>query len=91
MPSFAEGYGLPIVEALSLQTPVVCSDIPVFREVKPRQGPGPPTCRRSGMARRHPRNSESHLEPAPAIGFASKEIRCPDLAQLFFLIRSCRR
>lgn len=33
MPSFAEGYGLPIVEALSVQTPVVCSDIPVFREV----------------------------------------------------------
>jgi glycosyltransferase involved in cell wall biosynthesis len=33
MPSFVEGYGLPIVEALSLGTPVVCSDIPVFREV----------------------------------------------------------
>jgi glycosyltransferase involved in cell wall biosynthesis len=33
MPSFAEGYGLPIVEALTLGTPVVCSDIPVFREV----------------------------------------------------------
>lgn len=33
MPSFAEGYGLPIVEALSLGTPVLCSDIPVFHEV----------------------------------------------------------
>lgn len=33
MPSFAEGYGLPIVEALSLRTPVICSDIPVFHEV----------------------------------------------------------
>ena len=33
MPSFAEGYGLPIVEALSLHTPVICSDIPVFHEV----------------------------------------------------------
>jgi glycosyltransferase involved in cell wall biosynthesis len=33
MPSFAEGYGLPIVEALSLGTPIVCSDIPVFHEV----------------------------------------------------------
>ena len=33
MPSFAEGYGLPIVEALSLETPVICSDIPVFLEV----------------------------------------------------------
>jgi glycosyltransferase involved in cell wall biosynthesis len=33
MPSFAEGYGLPLVEALSLGTPVIASDIPVFREV----------------------------------------------------------
>lgn len=33
LPSFAEGYGLPLAEALSLGTPVLCSDIPVFREV----------------------------------------------------------
>lgn len=36
MPSFAEGYGLPVVEALSLGTPVIASDIPVFREVSQR-------------------------------------------------------
>ena len=33
MPSFAEGYGLPLVEALGVGTPVIASDIPVFREV----------------------------------------------------------
>ncbi len=33
MPSFAEGYGLPIVEALAAHTPVIASDIPVFQEI----------------------------------------------------------
>ncbi|WP_198924243.1 glycosyltransferase family 4 protein [Acidithiobacillus caldus] len=31
-PSFAEGFGLPLVEALSLGTPVIASDLPAFRE-----------------------------------------------------------
>ncbi|MBE7730092.1 glycosyltransferase family 4 protein [Komagataeibacter sp. FXV3] len=32
-PSFAEGFGLPLAEALVLGVPVACSDIPVFHEV----------------------------------------------------------
>lgn len=31
-PSFAEGWGMPLVEALSLGVPVLASDIPPFRE-----------------------------------------------------------
>jgi len=32
-PSHAEGFGLPALEAASLGVPVVCNDLPVFREV----------------------------------------------------------
>jgi glycosyltransferase involved in cell wall biosynthesis len=32
-PSLAEGYGLPLIEALSSGTPVIASDLPVFREI----------------------------------------------------------
>ncbi|NHD18177.1 MULTISPECIES: glycosyltransferase family 1 protein [unclassified Actinopolyspora] len=28
-----EGFGLPLIEAMNAETPVVCSDIPIFREV----------------------------------------------------------
>jgi glycosyltransferase involved in cell wall biosynthesis len=33
MPSFAEGYGLPVIEALGIGARVVASDLPVFREL----------------------------------------------------------
>ena len=32
-PSLMEGFGLPALEALSLGTPVICSDIPIFHEI----------------------------------------------------------
>lgn len=32
-PSRAEGFGLPPIEAAALETPVMCSDLPVIREI----------------------------------------------------------
>jgi glycosyltransferase involved in cell wall biosynthesis len=32
-PSFVEGYGMPLIEALALGVPVIASDLPVFREL----------------------------------------------------------
>ena len=33
LPSLAEGFGLPVLEAMARGTPVACSDIPALREV----------------------------------------------------------
>ena len=32
-PSIDEGFGIPLIEALMLKVPVICSDIPIFREI----------------------------------------------------------
>lgn len=37
-PSKNEGFGLTLVEAAARATPVLCSDIPVFREIMPAKG-----------------------------------------------------
>ncbi|WP_132519261.1 glycosyltransferase family 1 protein [Rhizobium sp. BK376] len=34
-PSFAEGLGIPVLEAAALNVPCILSDIPVFREIAP--------------------------------------------------------
>ncbi|MDX6668954.1 MAG: hypothetical protein QOK04_2334 [Solirubrobacteraceae bacterium] len=33
LPSFEEGFGLPVLEAMRRETPVACSDVPSLREV----------------------------------------------------------
>lgn len=65
LPSFAEGFGLPVVEALSLGTPVIASDLAVFREVAgeipdyldPLDGPGWRAAIAAYAAPDHPRRA----------------------------------
>ncbi|MBV9153323.1 MAG: glycosyltransferase family 4 protein [Alphaproteobacteria bacterium] len=48
LPSFAEGFGFPVIEAFSVGVPALCSDIPALREtggviaeyIDPLDGPG---------------------------------------------------
>ncbi|MCT4554893.1 MAG: glycosyltransferase family 4 protein [Pelagimonas sp.] len=32
-PSFSEGYGLPPIEAAALNVPILCNDLPIYREI----------------------------------------------------------
>ena len=32
-PSYAEGFGFPLIEALQMRLPVICADLPCFREI----------------------------------------------------------
>ena len=32
-PSIDEGFGIPLIEAMRAQVPVICSDIEVFKEI----------------------------------------------------------
>lgn len=72
MPSFAEGYGLPVVEALSLAAPVIASDIPVFREIAhgravyrhPLDGPGWRQAIEAFAADSHPLATEARTAAA---------------------------
>jgi glycosyltransferase involved in cell wall biosynthesis len=35
LPSASEGFGLPLAEAAIFRVPVVCTDLPAFREIAP--------------------------------------------------------
>ena len=73
MPSFAEGYGMPIAEALSVGTPVIASDLPAHREVggdvsdyrDPLDGPG---WRQAIMAHAAPDGGTLYKEQIARIG-----------------------
>jgi glycosyltransferase involved in cell wall biosynthesis len=83
-PSFAEGFNLPVIEALSLSTPVIASDIPVHRElaagaqlIDPLDGPAWLEAIAAARAARPPAHRfepptwESHFETvARAVGWA---------------------
>lgn len=71
-PSFAEGYGLPVVEALSIGTPVLASAIPAFREttrghaslIDPLDGPSwrAEIQRRAGDPRQEPNTRQARAK-----------------------------
>ena len=55
MPSFGEGYGLPVHEALAAGAPVIASDVPAFREIEAE-----------GLERLSPLDGEAWLEAVAA-------------------------
>ena len=63
-PTRAEGFGLPVLDALGRGVPVVCSDLPVLREVAGdwRSGSSPPTPVVRGGALRARSRGEGEVE-----------------------------
>ena len=87
LPSFAEGFGFPVIEALQLGVPVLCSDIPALREtggavpefLDPLDGPGwrrgaSRLCRSGIAAPRRAARPARHLAPA-ALGRVFRDRR----------------
>ena len=71
MPSFAEGFGMPVAEALSLGVPAICSDLAALREVggntpdylDPLDGPG-----WQAMILDHARSGPAHAAQKARLG-----------------------
>jgi glycosyltransferase involved in cell wall biosynthesis len=64
MPSLAEGFGLPIVEALTLGTPVVASDLPAHLEAGGHHPTYVDPNDRAGWVREIARHAEDHAHVA---------------------------
>ncbi len=69
MPTFGEGYGLPVHEALAAGAPVVASDIPVFRSIAA-----------PGLTLVSPLDGEAWLETVAALGQTPRIDEGPRLA-----------
>ena len=67
MPTFNEGYGLPVHEALAAGSPVVASDIPVFRDLAAPDSATP------GLTLCSPLDGEAWLRTISALARAPRE------------------
>lgn len=87
-PSFVEGYGMPLVEALMLGVPVLASDLPVFHEIASDIPDylAPPG--RTGMARTGPRVHATGQHGAYGPNQANRALSSAYVGRA---LRTCRR
>ena len=82
-PSFIEGYGLPLVEALELGVPVIASNLPVFREFAADVPEVHRSARRHGVARSDQRLHRSPQRAAPRAARKAGGLQTPHVGGAF--------
>jgi glycosyltransferase involved in cell wall biosynthesis len=75
LPSSYEGFGIPILEAMAAERPMVLSDIPVFREITQDRGVYFPCDDAEAMAAAIEKVLSSESESARLIGYGKERVK----------------
>jgi glycosyltransferase involved in cell wall biosynthesis len=81
-PSFYEGFGIPVLEAMAARRPLVLSDTPVFRELTESQGAYFPPEDSGAIAAALARVLDSPLRQQELVAYGVERIRAFEFAKL---------
>jgi glycosyltransferase involved in cell wall biosynthesis len=75
IPSTYEGFGIPVLEAMAASRPLVCSDLPVFRELTKSRGAYFPPLDTAAMAAAIAEVLDSPERQSALVGYGQQRVR----------------